>query len=199
MEKYTNSDNLEFYKKSIEQNEYKIIDKFFRFWITRSFILHFVNWTKLHKTFLNDKNEFDEEKYEAVLNFLIVQDIFTKNKTIRYDTIWDILDRDYIEWIFLQNNDTYKIFWESRFTEELSEFNFSELEKTNMWDFDVLLTSDITDEELAIVDKWLEKYLKKLYYDLVDLLVDNKENKDLLEVTNEVASHISRIILKTRY
>ncbi|MEA3387295.1 MAG: hypothetical protein U9Q66_02725 [Patescibacteria group bacterium] len=37
MEQYTNNENLDFYKKSLETKEFQVIDKFFRLWITKAF------------------------------------------------------------------------------------------------------------------------------------------------------------------
>jgi hypothetical protein len=195
MEKYTNSKNLNFYKKSLESKKYQVIDKFFRFWITKSFASHFINWISLHKTFLDDKNNFDKHKFEVILNYFIVQDIFTKTKTIRYDNVWEFIDKDYIEWILIQNLDIYKLFWNTKFEKELSEFNFSNIKKTNMWDFSVILDNNITEEQIKIVDNWLEKYLEKIYNELLNLIIENKTNREIWDLKHELVKKVTKILL----
>lgn len=196
MEKYTNSENLDFYKKSLESKEFQVIDKFFRLWITKAFSSHLIANTKLHKNFLDKNWEFDLEKYKIMLNYFIVQDVFTKTRTIRYDTVWKFLNNSDIEWIMTQEQDNFSEFWSSIFTEQLAEFTFSDIYPINMWDFDIILYSNITNEELDKVDKWLIEYFSVLNNETIDLIVENKKDKDISEIKDYVIKKITKTILK---
>lgn len=196
MEKYTNSENLDFYKKSLESKEFQVIDKFFRLWITKAFSWHLIANTKLHKNFLDKNWEFDLEKYKIMLNYFIVQDVFTKTRTIRYDTVWKFLNNSDIEWIMTQEQDNFSEFWSSIFTEQLAEFTFSDIYPINMWDFDIILYGNITNEELDKVDKWLIEYFSVLNNETIDLIVENKKYKDISEIKDDVIKKITKTILK---
>ena len=190
---------LSSYKEFMESKEYQIIDKFFRVRITKSFIWHNVLSTKLHKNFLDENWEFDLNKYESLLNYFIVHGVFTKNKMIRYDTL-NIFLKDYnIERIL--TTDPENIAW-TKFTHDLPEFIFSEkiqvekfwVKPLVLWNNNFYINHEIKEKEIKKADEWLNLYLRDIYNDYIDIAVEDKENKDLAKLINEIINKTIEII-----
>lgn len=192
MENFVNKENLKFYNEKLKEPKYKVIDKFFRLWISKAFLSHLLNWKKLHKNFLDETWKFDLDRFKNFLDFLMIQNVFTKIKTVRYDTIGRFVESSDVETIIKSDISYFKNFWWSKFTKEIVEYTFLDWDNQNQWGF--TLDNNILDFEVDIVDNGIKNYLWDLYNEIVSMLVEKSIEKEFNIVINEVIKQVSLLI-----
>jgi len=141
------------YNELLSTEKNKLIEKFFRIWITK-IIFSWYDWLSfIYKNFLDEDWKFSLEKYLKSLDFIIKTQIFSDWMYYRYNSLRNLSKNELTKIInHSPNNFTDDtIFWE-----DLMDY-FS----NSNWYYS--LNYDLSSDEFNEVKRWLNKYLISVY------------------------------------
>lgn len=191
---YNANEYVENYQNLIENEKYKIIEGFLRIWVTKSFINKEIWWVSLLKNFLDNEWNFDWEKYEIILNHIIISVIFSDSIFIRPDNLYN-LSTEEIQQIL--TNEPEKIPSNIKFWSDIWDYFWWVL-----WEFDMVVTTikkdfTITSSQEKKAINWLEKYLEKEFEKYSNETLKINIQKNIWEIIDKVIAKTIEI-LKTK-
>ncbi len=155
--------------------ESKIIENFFKVWITKE-LIHKSYFNIYFKTFLNSDNNFDMDKYQIFLNE-IYNLISTYETTFIRPNNLDLLDEKTISSIIKNNWEDYVI--PDRFSQDIITLIEWKNIKT---DSDYELSNNLID----ITKNWLKEFLNILYNNWTYSLETEETIDEIVEKTIKI-------------